>query len=116
MYAAEAYHSRGALRHVVGWTQMENAEIKKNLTPLDYWDSMLENFGDTMKEYGHCKMEKMKSEVCFVKMSKYMWRTFAAMKEILTVLGDSNKGLRVSNVFHISNQKYSISLVSFTYL
>ena len=58
-------------------------KVKSRLTPLDYWTSMMENWGDTLKEYKHCKA---KSEVCLVKMSKYMTRTFNSMVEIRAAL------------------------------
>jgi len=75
LYAAEAYHSRGAIRHVVGNIQMG---AKRPLSNIDLWVSIIENWGDTLKEYNHCKHEPL--VVCFLKMSKYMWRTFNAMR------------------------------------
>ena len=44
----------------------------------DLWVSMIENWGETNKEYEHCRTEPV--EVCFLKMSKYMWRMFNAMR------------------------------------
>ena len=50
-------------------------------TPLstsDLWVSMIENWGEANKEYNHCKAAPL--EECFLKMSKYMWRMFSAMR------------------------------------
>lgn len=78
IYAAEAYHTRGAIRHVVGGTQMKVVNMATELSTNDKWVSMIENWGETNKEYVHCRTEPV--EVCFLKMSKYMWRMFHAMK------------------------------------
>ena len=51
---------------------------KRPLSNNDLWVSIIENWGDTIKEYNHCKQEPL--AVCFLKMSKYMWRTFNAMR------------------------------------
>lgn len=80
IYAAEAYHTRGAIRHIVGGTQMKVLELSPR-TPLsvnDLWVSMIENWGESNKEYNHCKTDPLAK--CFLKMSKYMWRLFYAMK------------------------------------
>ena len=78
IYAAEAYHTLGAIRFVVGGTQMKVIDIKTDLTTVDLWVSMIENWGESNKEYNHCKTAPL--EECFLKMSKYMWRLFYAMK------------------------------------
>lgn len=78
IYAAEAYHTRGAIRHVVGGTQKEVVNMATELSTNDLWVSMIENWGETNKEYEHCEEEPV--EVCLLKMSKYMWRMFHAMK------------------------------------
>lgn len=80
IYAAEAYHTRGAIRHVVGGTQMKVIDISKSLSLMDLWVSMIENWGESNKEFSHCL--KAPLEVCFLKMSKYLWRTFNAMNLI----------------------------------
>ncbi|XP_067018835.1 uncharacterized protein [Acropora muricata] len=82
IYAAEAYHTRGAIRHVVGGTQMEVVNMATELSTNDLWVSMIENWGETNKEYEHCVTKPVADpvEVCFLKMSKYMWRMFHAMK------------------------------------
>ena len=82
IYAAEAYHTRGAIRHVVGGSQIKVISIVTSklsqLSDLDLWVSMIENWGESNKEYNHNKNDPM--ETCFLKMSKYMWRTFNAMR------------------------------------
>ena len=80
IYAAEAYHTRGAIRHVVGVTQMKIVSLKTALTTYDLWVSMIENWGEANKEYNHCG--EIPLEECFLKMSKYMWRMFNAMRLI----------------------------------
>ena len=46
VYAAEAYHTRGAMRHVVGDLQMHSAVVKEGTTVMDYWASMIENWAE----------------------------------------------------------------------
>lgn len=77
MYAAEAYHTRGAIRHVVGVLQLNMS--KSSLTMMDYWVSMIENWADANKASKHCVGS---AETCLLTMSKYLYRTFNAMKEI----------------------------------
>ncbi|KAL9976542.1 hypothetical protein ACROYT_G013856 [Oculina patagonica] len=57
MYAAEAYHTRGAIRHIVGATQMKviDPSLRTSLSTNDLWVSMIENWGESIKEYNHCK-------------------------------------------------------------
>ena len=69
IYAAEAYHTRGAIRHIVGATQMK-VESVESLSTKDLWVSMIEN------------CEESPLEVCLLKSSKYMWRMFSTMKFI----------------------------------
>ncbi|KAL9980149.1 hypothetical protein ACROYT_G008697 [Oculina patagonica] len=78
IYAAEAYHTLGAIRFVVGGTQMKVIDIKTEMTTMELWVSMIENWGESNKEYNHCRAAAL--EECFLKMSKYMWRLFSAMK------------------------------------
>ncbi|XP_078361856.1 uncharacterized protein LOC144646185 [Oculina patagonica] len=84
IYAAEAYHTRGAIRHVVGGTQMKVIDLSPSttLTTNDLWVSMIENWGESNKEYNHCNSENppLPLEECFLKMTKYMWRMFNAMR------------------------------------
>ena len=82
LYAAEAYHTRGAIRHIVGGTQMRAIDLSPRtpLTVTDLWVSMVENWGESNKEYNHCKTAPLVK--CFLKMSKYMWRVFDAMRMV----------------------------------
>ena len=75
IYAAEAYHTRGAIRHVVGKIQLGGT---RPLSDTDLWVSMIENWGDAVKVYNHSSKDPV--AVCFLKMSKYLWRVFNAMK------------------------------------
>ena len=84
VYAAEAYHTRGAMRNVVGDLQMHSTVVKEGTTVMDYWASMIENWADSNKEYEHCT--ELKVEACLLKMSKYLRRTFHAMKSIYNIL------------------------------
>ena len=77
LYAAEAYHTRGAIRHIVGGKQMK---VNIPLSTNDLWVSMIENWGESNKEYNHCKEGPL--EECFLKMSKYMCRMFNAMRQL----------------------------------
>ena len=80
MYNPEAYHTRGSLRHVVGWTQMSRADVFQRITINDYWASILENWADTVKEYKReCESKKVAITVCLPKISKYFWRMLDAM-------------------------------------
>ena len=86
LYAAEAYHTRGAIKHVVGNNQMK---VNTPLTTEDLWVSMIENWGESNKEYNHCKNDPM--EQCLLKMSKYMKRMFNAMRLVLEHIPESNR-------------------------
>jgi len=102
IYTPEAYHSRGSLRYVVGWTQMRDDSIKDNITPLDLWTSMLENFGDVMRVFLRCKdfhegKNALPAEECLLRMSKYLWRTFLGMKDIFGVM-DSDQQTALKDV------------------
>lgn len=83
LYAAEAYHTRGAIRYVVGCLQMKLNEYNPNsLSNMDIWVSMIENWGESIKEFRHSCGENVKVEICVLKMSKYMWRMVAALKNL----------------------------------
>ena len=80
MYNAEAYHTRGSVRHIVGWTQMNREDVFSATTINDYWVSILENWADTVKEYNReCKARSAPITICLPKMSKYFWRLLDAM-------------------------------------
>ena len=57
---------------------MKVVDTATELSTNDLWVSMIENWGEANKEYHHCGTAPL--EVCFLKMSKYMWRMFSAMK------------------------------------
>lgn len=86
MYAAEAYHSRGATRYVVGVLQMHDPHIKSKITVLDLWCSLLENWGDSLKEFKHATESKIPASNALVKMSKYLFRTWKTASEIKTLI------------------------------
>ena len=80
IYAAEAYHTRGAIRHVVGGMQLKLIGGQNNnaLSTHDLWVSMIENWGESNKEYNHCIEDPLAK--CLLKMSKYLFRMFNAMR------------------------------------
>ena len=80
IYAAEAYHTRGAIRHVVGGMQLKTIGGQNNnaLSTHDLWVSMIENWGESNKEYNHCRQDPLTK--CLLKMSKYLLRMFNAMR------------------------------------
>ncbi len=84
MYAAEAYHTKGAMRHVVGVIQLKKEGIKQGMTIMDYWVSMIENWADANKAFRHCGSKNAKK--CLLSMTKYLYRTFDAMKTIRNTL------------------------------
>lgn len=57
-----------------------NIRAKLPLSTYDLWVSMIENWGESNKEYKHCKDDPLKK--CFLKMCKYVWRMFNAMRLI----------------------------------
>ena len=104
LYAAEAYHSRGAIRYIVGGIQMKDGQIKAKLTLLDLWCTMLENWGDSMKVYKETIKEKENVEETLTEMSKYMWRTWQTLPEISLKMGTDTK-LPVSiTIFEMSKR------------
>ena len=84
VYAAEAYHTKGAMRHVVGVMQLKKADIKQGMTLMDYWVSMIENWADANKGFSHCGNKNAKQ--CLLSMTKYLYRTFDALKIIRNTL------------------------------
>ena len=86
IYAAEAYHTRGALRHIVGGKQMS---VNTQISPEDLWVSMIENWGESNKEYNHCKNDPL--EKCVLEMSKYMSRMFNAMRLVLEYIPTTHR-------------------------
>ena len=107
IYAAEAYHTRGAIRHVVGAIQMNELKIQ-SLSTEDLWVSMIENWGEANKEYHHCAEKRYPLEKCLLTSSKYMWRMFSAMKSIRGRLpANETVGLVQFDAEDFSNPKYA---------
>ena len=100
MYAAEKLHTRGALRHVVGVTQMKKLSVE-DLSTEDLWVSMIENWGEANKDYHHC--EESPLEVCLLTSSKYMWRMFNAMRLIWERLPSKER----AGLVHFGGKGYS---------
>ncbi|CAB3999777.1 Hypothetical predicted protein [Paramuricea clavata] len=118
MYNAEAYHTRGSVRHVVGWTQMGRTDVFSQITINDYWTSILENWADSVKEYNkECVATQALITVCLPKMSKYFWRMLDAMfaaygklkptlqTGLLVVDNSGNTGLRSIMAHWFTNVK-----------
>lgn len=80
LYAAEAYHSRGAVRHVVGKDAYKDPRIE--LTLLDLWCSMIENWGDSLKEFKKGTTSGISASATLIKASKYLYRTWDSIKRI----------------------------------
>ena len=108
IYAAEAYHTRGAIRHVVGGTQMKVVDTSKSLSTNDLWVSMIENWGEANKEYNHCN--KAPLEECFLKMSKYMWRMFNAMNLVRERLPPNARVGLVHFGEHFADPEYAMKM------
>ena len=96
LYAAEAYHSRGAARYVVGVLQMNDPRIERKINALDRWCSLLENWGDSLKEFKHATESKKSASNTLIKMSKYLFRTWKTASEIKTSIMPTN--VTVSNL------------------
>lgn len=89
MYAAQTYHTRGTVRHVVGNLQMGTYH---SITMIDCWVSMLENWADTVREYRiKCAIPGKTVVACLPKISKQMWRMLHAMHRIYQGLPSSLK-------------------------
>ena len=70
---------------------MKVVDTATELSKNDLWVSMIENWGEANKEYHHCG--KAPLEECFLKMSKYMWRMFSAMKLVRRFIPNDSIGL-----------------------
>ena len=81
LYAAEAYHSRGAVRHVVGKDAYKDQRIELNL--IDLWCSMIENWGDSLKEFEKATTSGISASATLIKASKYLYRTWDSINRIL---------------------------------
>lgn len=61
---------------------IELPQFNNPLSTIDLWVSMIENWGESNKEYNHCSDAKEPPPLvpCFLKMSKYLSRMFNAMR------------------------------------
>ena len=67
--------------------KIEMSAYSKDLSMEDLWVSMIENWGESNKEYNHyCDVNAVPNPppmvTCFLRMSKYMRRMFNAMRMI----------------------------------
>ena len=103
IFGAEAYHTRGAIHHVV-WALKMNKD-KTSVTVMDFWVSVIENWAETNKVFARCVGS---AETYLLLMCKYLLWTCNTMKEIHTAL---LKLLRVRNALtnpiNASLPKYS---------
>ena len=104
LFAAEAYYSRGTLRVVVGSMGMKGKRkeiITKRLDTFDYWASMVENWGDSIKVFLGCgeniPLKGKKAGRCWLKMSKYMYRFLYSMAKLY-------KNLKSNNLLDVEGQ------------
>lgn len=97
-FAAEAYHSAGAVRHVVAGIQGGGAS---SLSLSDLQTSFMEQIGDA-RMHSHAKTEP---EVA-IKASKYMTRVFDALQRILDRPQEPGPG--VSAVDVVRNRLISV--------
>ena len=85
-FAAEAYHSEGAVKHIVAGVQgskanpQEKQRIMSSLKPEHYLQSFNEQFGDFLKDLNHYAGEP--NGKIFYRSSKYLYRLFLAVAEL----------------------------------
>ncbi|MEY2883220.1 MAG: hypothetical protein RL490_944 [Pseudomonadota bacterium] len=79
-FAAEAYLSEGALRHIVKGSQGKDSAALAQLTAMQLLSSMNEQFGDVLKDLGH--YGKNAGQALY-QTSKYIWRFFDALERIM---------------------------------
>jgi hypothetical protein len=94
-FAAEAYHSEGAVKHIVAGLQgAKNPQVKesvmKGLKPEHYLQSFNEQLGDFCKDLNHYAQEA--NGKIFYRSSKYLYRLFLAVGE-LRLYKEEFKGL-----------------------
>ncbi|MEM7579520.1 MAG: hypothetical protein ACFB02_09675 [Mastigocoleus sp.] len=82
-FAAEAYHSEGAVKHIVAGLQGDNAETElAKLTPEHILQSYNEQLGDFLKDIAHYTQVNAEDGKVFYRSSKYLYRLFDAVREI----------------------------------
>jgi hypothetical protein len=84
-FAAEAYHSEGAVKHIVAGVQgaknpEAKADIMKGLKPEHYLQSFNEQLGDFLKDLSH--YAGAANGKIFYRASKYLYRLFLAVAEL----------------------------------
>lgn len=84
-YAAEAYHSEGAVKHIVAGIQgsknpAEKTAIMNSLKPEHFLQSFNEQLGDFLKDLSH--YANAPDGKIFYRSSKYLYRLFLAVAEL----------------------------------
>jgi hypothetical protein len=84
-FAAEAYHSEGAVKHIVAGIQgaknpEQKAAIMSSLKPEHFLQSFNEQLGDFLKDLNHYHGEP--DGKIFYRSSKYLYRLFLAVAEL----------------------------------
>jgi hypothetical protein len=84
-YAAEAYHSEGAVKHIVAGVQgaknpNQKAAIMNSLKPEHFLQSFNEQLGDFLKDLSH--YANAPDGKIFYRSSKYLYRLFLAVAEL----------------------------------
>ncbi|WP_027250225.1 hypothetical protein [Planktothrix agardhii] len=84
-YAAEAYHSEGAVKHIVAGVQGaknpdQKAVIMNSLKPEHFLQSFNEQLGDFLKDLSH--YANAPDGKIFYRSSKYLYRLFLAVAEL----------------------------------
>jgi hypothetical protein len=84
-YAAEAYHSEGAVKHIVAGVQGaknpdQKAVIMNSLKPEHFLQSFNEQLGDFLKDLSH--YANAPDGEIFYRSSKYLYRLFLAVAEL----------------------------------
>ena len=93
LHAKESYYTRGALRHVVGDLQMNEVLVREELTAMDFWSSMIENWADANKEFQRC--DSSNPNKCLLKMSKYLFRSFDAINRVFNIAKENKFGFEI---------------------
>lgn len=82
-FASEAYHSEGAVKHVVAGLQGNDSQAAlAKLTPIDILQSFNEQLGDFLKDIVHYTHEDAPAGKTFYRSSKYLYRLFDAVLEL----------------------------------
>lgn len=102
-FASEAYHSEGAVKHVVAGIQGANKEeALKQLTPEHILQSYNEQLGDFLKDIVHYTQAKASPGKTFYRSSKYLYRLFDAVLELRKREEFKNISLQIENSRHLA--------------